>query len=399
MVEVAVAVSGGADSIALLRLAVAQFGRAGVVALAVDHRTRSRATVGERALVEATTVRLCVAYRRLMIADGLATQAGWRNARLATLLRFCRTAGIWRLWLGHHADDALETVAIRLLAGSPLTGAAGISAERHVEGLRIERPLLGAQARALRRGLMQESQVWVEDPSNRSTRYKRVAVRQALSGLSAPNAVSLVRRVGHWRAARGRVLTEAWRLVAGQGPFGAVVFDCRRLALLPGSLRLELLRHGALVVTGAPGRWREYELAAMARDGMPRPLGGAGAWRNGGVLWLVREATSIQDLVRLMSGRATVWDQRFVFWFAGQLPLGEWTICALGHRLARRLAVGGPPQAAAALPALWDGPRLAAIPALGVWRGMNGPALAVGLGYKSVSADRIPLFRLVTGMH
>ena len=172
MPRVAVAASGGADSTALLAEAAGGFPPEQVTVLTVDHGTRT-AAAAERAHVQHLAGRFGFSFHALKIGAVAANQAAWRKARLAALLDYCRAHGISRLWLGHHRDDAVETAALRLLAGGKLPSLAGISAVRSEQGVAIERPLLDRSARAVRRGLMANGLAWYEDPSNRNCRYRR----------------------------------------------------------------------------------------------------------------------------------------------------------------------------------------------------------------------------------
>ena len=123
--HVAVAVSGGADSMALAVLA-AGWGRP--LALVVDHGLR-QASAAE---AEATLRRLHergIPARLLMLhglRPGPALQARARAARYGALTAACEEAGLVDLLLGHHGGDQAETIAMRRAAGSGPAGLAGM---------------------------------------------------------------------------------------------------------------------------------------------------------------------------------------------------------------------------------------------------------------------------------
>jgi len=163
---VACAVSGGADSLALLILAVA----AGLDATAihVDHGLRA-GSADEAQVVEEAAARLGAAFegRSVIVAPGPNLEARARAARYGAL-----PAGVLT---GHTADDLAETMLVNLVRGA---GRDGLSPMR--PNGRVVRPLLGlrrAETRALcrARGL-----VPVEDPSNRDPRFTRNRVRHEL---------------------------------------------------------------------------------------------------------------------------------------------------------------------------------------------------------------------------
>lgn len=163
--SVACAVSGGADSLALLVLA-AEAGLE-VTAIHVDHGTRPAAADAEAAVVEAAAARFGARFerRRLVVPDGPNLEERWRDARRAALPAGALT--------GHTADDRAETVLLNLLRGAGLDGLAGIrpGPTKPVLGLRR------AETHALCAGLGLEP---VRDPTNDDPRFRRNRVRHEL---------------------------------------------------------------------------------------------------------------------------------------------------------------------------------------------------------------------------
>jgi tRNA(Ile)-lysidine synthase len=162
--QVACAVSGGADSLALLALAV----EAGlqVTAIHVDHGLRP-GSADEARVVAAAAGRFGAAFRAetVVVAPGPNLEARARTARYAAL-----PAGVLT---GHTADDQAETVLLNLLRGAAVDGLAGIRRDGR-------RPLLDLRRRdteALCRSLGLEP---VHDPSNRDPAFRRNRVRHEL---------------------------------------------------------------------------------------------------------------------------------------------------------------------------------------------------------------------------
>lgn len=169
--RVAVAVSGGVDSVVLLdvlaRTARAHGGRLEVVT--VDHRARPDSGA-DADFVWALAQARGLPVTRFDLAPGPGTEAAWRAARYAALDR----VGVDAIALGHHGDDLAETVLIQLVRGA---GPAAIGPMSWRRG-RYVRPLLSATraeiaAYATSRGLQ-----WREDPSNGDPRHLRVRVRR-----------------------------------------------------------------------------------------------------------------------------------------------------------------------------------------------------------------------------
>ncbi|MEZ5823746.1 MAG: tRNA lysidine(34) synthetase TilS [Geminicoccaceae bacterium] len=182
----AVAVSGGSDSMALALLADGWCRRRGgrLVSLVVDHGLRP-----ESADEATTVVRLLQESgieARVLRWEGekprTAIQERAREARLELLVQACRHEGALHLLLGHHRQDQEETVAMRLERGSGPLGLAGMSACREMDDVRLLRPLLGFDKAELREWLEARGIRWIEDPSNRDPRYWRARFRaQAMS--------------------------------------------------------------------------------------------------------------------------------------------------------------------------------------------------------------------------
>lgn len=183
--HLAVAVSGGSDSMALAVLADAWCRARGgrVTALTVDHGLRT-ASAGETRRVSAWMARrgidhAVLPWRGPKPAAGV--QAAARDARYRLMERWCRDHGVLHLLLGHTADDQAETFLLRLRRGSNATGLAGMPAVRELRHCRILRPLLDLRRENIRKYLRSAGQDWIEDPSNDDARYARTAVRRMIA--------------------------------------------------------------------------------------------------------------------------------------------------------------------------------------------------------------------------
>ena len=181
--HVLVALSGGADSVALLRLMCEAAPELGlrVSCAHVEHGIRGDASREDeafvRALCEERGVALCVAN---VDAPGLARERGCGLEEAARALRydfFERTAdalGADCVALAHHALDQAETVLLRAARGSDVRG---LCAMRERRG-RYVRPLLGSTPGELRAYLVSIGQCWREDETNADVKYARTRVRR-----------------------------------------------------------------------------------------------------------------------------------------------------------------------------------------------------------------------------
>ncbi len=178
----AVAVSGGPDSLALLLLAATAFpGR--TRALTVDHGLRA-AAAGEAALVAAVCAGLHVPHATLRWEGekpGGSLQAAARAARYRLMRGWCAANAVPSLLTAHHADDQAETLLLRLARGSG-GGLSGIRARRDLgDGVTLLRPLLGVRRTALAAIVAAAGLTPVDDPANRDPRYDRTHARTLLA--------------------------------------------------------------------------------------------------------------------------------------------------------------------------------------------------------------------------
>ncbi|MEE8213792.1 MAG: tRNA lysidine(34) synthetase TilS, partial [Alphaproteobacteria bacterium] len=144
--HVAVAVSGGADSLCLTVLANRWAERRGgdITALTVDHGLRPEAGEETRRLglwLDALSI-----DHRVLPWTGpkplTGVQAAARRARYDLMNSWCREAGVLHLLLAHTRDDQAETLLLRLTAGSGADGLAAMSAIRETPDVRLLRPFL-----------------------------------------------------------------------------------------------------------------------------------------------------------------------------------------------------------------------------------------------------------------
>lgn len=194
---VVVAISGGADSVALVRaLDVARDPRAALplVLAHLNHQLRGRESDADEEFVVSLHAQLTAAGRpnlKLCRASrDIAAQAHAESANLEALARreryrwlaeVAREHGIKYLATGHSANDQAETILHRLLRGTGLRGLRGIATSRELEpGLMLVRPLLSATRADILAYLHELEQPFREDSSNNDLRYTRNRIRHEL---------------------------------------------------------------------------------------------------------------------------------------------------------------------------------------------------------------------------
>lgn len=173
-----IAVSGGADSMALLAM-MAELVPGHVWAATVDHRLR-QASADEAAMVARWCAAASIPHAILIPAQPIAgsVQAAARMVRYALLDDWQNREGLAFVLTAHHADDQLETMIMRLNRASGVGGLAGIRAQQG----KLLRPLLGWRRAELEQFVAARGIDFIDDPSNADPRFDRARLRGALAG-------------------------------------------------------------------------------------------------------------------------------------------------------------------------------------------------------------------------
>ncbi len=410
--RLAVAVSGGPDSLALLLLTAEWAKGAGrdIAVLTVDHQLRPEAA-DEARFVGTIAGRLGVPHHTL-VWDGDKSvpgiSAAAREARYSLLLDWCRAHDHGDLLVGHHLDDQAETFLMRLARGSGVDGLAAMVPVRERGGVRILRPLLDFPRTRLARTVQEAGIEPVDDPSNRDEHYERVRVRGLFGqlGIEASDLAATARRMARARAALERQTREFLDHYSTLRPEGVAFLDVPALARIPEEIGLRALSTLVRTVSGAryPGRLdsleRFYDMTIHGYPGPGATLGGcqiAPRGADGIALW--REpaaALAAPDLILPASGATGLWDGRFEMVLteadneSQEEPL---VVSALGEEgLADMRALGVvipenglPRMALRSLPALRRGQLILAVPTLGYAEGdIVADARFIGLKYRPV---------------
>ncbi|KUF09819.1 tRNA lysidine(34) synthetase TilS [Pseudoponticoccus marisrubri] len=403
--DIALAVSGGGDSMAMLTLAHNWAHAWGVRlwVVTVDHGLRA-ASAEEAALVAAECAALGWPHATLRWhwdGQGNLMDAA-RRARLSLIGHWRR--GLAHVLFAHTRDDVAETFLMRLARGSGVEGLSTMAASVEMpvsdgaappardvcwtapppEGsgpARLIRPCLEMGRAELRHYLRTLKGRWVEDPSNADDRFDRARMRRLLrgledEGLGVDRLAGTAARMARARVALGARAASVWQEIgregrAGAAPTGDLLFERDGFERVERDTQLRLLAAALQWVSGAVYRPRAAPLEAL----LDRVLGGGGGTLSGceirmerSACHVFREYSAVQGMV-VPQGADVLWDGRWRLSAAG--TGGE--IRALGpggwQQVAER-PTGAPPFAVArSLPALWQGETMVACDALGVGPG------------------------------
>ncbi len=255
------AVSGGADSIALLhvmrRLTSDGIIGAELFCAHINHQLRGRESEGDETFVaeQARELGLPVTSRGVDVTayakeHRLSIETAGRQVRLACLAEIAQAQGCAWIATGHQRDDNAETVVQRLRRGTGFRGLGGIWPARRLDGnLRLARPLLCSTRAEIVAYLQTRNLRWREDHTNADCTYTRNYVRhRLLPALQSQSTGSLADTLTELAASAGRlhqrVSEQAKRatstIVRCTGD--AVSIDTEALAALPQIVAVELIR-------------------------------------------------------------------------------------------------------------------------------------------------------------
>ena len=259
--RIVVAVSGGGDSMALLRI-LHRLDASGecpleLIVAHLDHGLRDESP-GEAAFVGEAARSLGLPFRQTRVdieaaarRDGMGVEEAARNARYNFFTRVAREERASLIATGHTADDQAETVLMRLIRGAGIEGLEAIPPRRRAVSLPpvdVIRPLLAQVRGALRDYLKAVGQSWRSDPTNRIPDRLRTRVRHELLPLLETNynpAIrrQLVRTAATMADAADWLRTELDHLVRRfENRSGHVLADVQALAKLPRIHALGVLR-------------------------------------------------------------------------------------------------------------------------------------------------------------
>ncbi len=393
--HLALAVSGGADSLALLWLA-AQWQKAGKIpqngprpamtVLTVDHGLRPESPKEAQWVCEmAQSLGLpCVrlVWQGEKPARGI--QAAAREARYGLMTAHCRRHKIPALVTAHHADDQAETFLMRLARGSGVDGLSAMDRESGRDGVTLLRPFLTIPHRRLLATVAAAQLSWLDDPSNEVLTYERVRLRKAMPllaslGLTAETLGRSAQRLRRARAALEYYTDDFLRGAITIHPTGHVSLVTKTWQSgVPDEIAIRALGR---IVTAVGGRdmpprldrlenlWAKFRAAPENSH----TLGGCRITPLKDHVLVYRELGRMGDVVcHLKPGETAVWDGRFRVHLS-PTATAPVTVSPLGPTDARGLRDALPVLAqnpdlrrvAPTLPAFRREGRLLAVPPLG----------------------------------
>ncbi|MDB5614503.1 MAG: tilS [Devosia sp.] len=326
---IALAVSGGADSLALMLLA--QRWAAGVASppaiygYSVDHGLRPEAA-DEVAMVLNAAVALGLPARGLTWSGPKpvsGVQEAARIARYRLMAAAMADDGANVLLTAHHRQDQAETVLMRMAHGSGLEGLKGMTTMSEIEGVMVHRPLLGTDPATLRDIVLATGLVPADDPSNHDTHYERVRWRQAMPalaalGLDAAAIAQFAERAADADAAIAQMADGCFAEIVRLDGFGAARIELAPFVGLSPAISTRLLGR-VLNIVGGRQRPRALGQVERLRQSIAdntlakatTVLGCVIRIKDGGVAVAREPGRALPADAMLLPHGELVWDERF----------------------------------------------------------------------------------------
>lgn len=403
----AIAVSGGADSMALALLASEWASAHGVMlyALTVDHglRPESRAeaeSVGQWMQAAGISHHILNWHPPSGTISNLQAQA--RQARYQLMARWCQTKNITHLLLAHHLDDQAETFLIRLQRGSGVDGLCAMQAVTQQWEMTLLRPFLDIPKQRLISTLQAHNQPWCEDPSNHSPHYTRSRMRALLPvledvGISPHTLAKTAKRMQRARDYLEAQTQQAMEECLAFKDEGYLVLDTSAFTLLHPEIAFRLLAEALRIMNNDSYRPRFADLerlhTAVCHPAAHTLSGCLFRPHQQGKTLILREPVAVQGKQDVAGHCPTEWDGRFTLYVSkGHTPhLHIAPLTQKGWLLLKRRSpqleahLSIPKTAIYSLPALWHLETPAAVPHMDYYTDMCPPG--------SVSITSFPAYK------
>ncbi len=382
------AVSGGADSMALLYLleASADKHQRDILAVTIDHDLREQSASEAAAVASYCGVRNIP--HRIVVWHGpkpkSAMQEKARQQRYKRLLCVAGEEGAAAILTGHSASDQAETFLARLARGSGINGLSAIAEHRQMAAgpaapIPVLRPLLSFGRQQIRASCKVHNIPFHDDSSNEDPKYERVRHRAVLSALAAQDILheqALCRSAARLQRQQSLLDASVAGLFANLGgafhPQGAISLPRGGLLAAPAALAEALLEKAAQAVSGAAmagDSGAGPALLAAVKQQQNMTQSGALVMVKADTIWLLREPAGVLGRadgtpglapMKIIVEEKLIWDGRFIL-----TPRREGLLAPIGTKSEMIKGVGALGGALlASLPAIWDGNNVIAVPKL-----------------------------------
>lgn len=329
--KIAIGVSGGIDSLALLLLFNdwAKQNNSILYTITVDHKLRETSTQ------EAITINnLCKNYNInhiILTWEGekpLANiEAIAREKRYELIAKFCKENEIKYLLTGHHLEDQAETFFIRLFRGSGIDGLSCMQNEIIINNLHIVRPFLNIHKYELKNYLEKNNIQWIEDESNNDEKFVRNKIRNFLNSFENKEEITeriafAVNEINKCKNFIQAKLEEVENKILDFSSFGICLINTSELLKLEDDLSLRLLAKTSMKISGNIYKPRLEKLKRLYEEihnyyynfeNLKATFYGCIFQKyDENRMVVYREYNAIEDDFPLEYNKEVIWDNRFI---------------------------------------------------------------------------------------
>ena len=414
--KIAVAVSGGPDSLALVWLLRQWCINAGVklMALTVDHRLQPNSTENARKVYEwlKSWDVDCQILTWLGVKPNTRIQENARINRYKLILDWCIQNEFENLALAHHQEDQAETFMIRIIQGSGTDGLACMQANSKRRGVRLLRPFLAVPKSRLLATLKIQNQEWLDDPANTNPIFTRTLVRKLTKslgkrGIDTARLAVLSGQFGRLRMRLENLTQVAIDRAANIYPTGWASVNSQVFRSLPDEIGRRVIIYLIKSIGG-----RHYPPRRKALDRLIHflrfsdnfsaySLGRCSIRRkNKNHLIIIREEHNPKRITRIISAGSVMWRGVFQCSLKGiaengsqklrLLPLGSQGWAQIVQENPNLRNAGIPYRVALTLPAVFDDQGVVSVPHLNYHRYQQNKSLSPD-HIKFVDATFVPL--------
>ena len=324
--KVAIAVSGGVDSMCLINLtkAWADDNNIEIVAIIIDHGLRKESQIESevtRSFLEKKGIEVHVGQLDSKKIKAGNIQQNARDLRYEYMGNYCKEKRINNLLVGHHKNDQAETVMLRILRGSGVDGLSAMDTVSNKNGVCILRPMLSFSRADIEKYMKSQNWQWVEDPSNHDEdKFERVRIRKLLAEYAGKD--DLVSRLcllsNNMRRTKTfikKVEQETISNICKFSLLGDVSFNKHDFIQLDEEIALRVLRELLIKISGNSYVPRLNSLQQLyskmiAGNFNNTTLSGCEVILKGNSFCLLRELVSVQDKAEINVNRVVIWDNR-----------------------------------------------------------------------------------------
>ncbi len=325
--HIAIAVSGGGDSMALALLASGWINDNGgnITALTVNHGLRKEAA-NEAIQVTKWLKTHDIAHKILTYSGDIPKsniQEQARDIRYDLMTDWCKDNNILHLLVAHNMEDQAETFLIRLQRGSGVDGLSAMSPISWKNNVRILRPLLKISHDDLLDYLQAKNQEWIEDPSNKKNSYLRNRVRAFLANETDNKATikrlcNTAENMSRAKAALETETTGNMVDIVHISPLGYGTISHSKFTKISEEIALRIISSLITTISGEDTKPRFEKLQNLYsaikhnHDIKGLTLSGCKIYSKAGDLIITRELEKTEsDVLLSQNNQNIIWDNRF----------------------------------------------------------------------------------------